>query len=110
MQKKSGYTYFTKTDLSMFYYVLELDKDNKELCTIITPVGKFKYCQMAMGLKVAPDVAQPIIEEVVNGLDVDVYMDDVGVFINSSFEEHVQLVEQVLNWLEENNLKANPMK
>eukprot|EP00957_Ditylum_brightwellii_P141543 10783057-Ditylum_brightwellii.AAC.1 len=60
---------------------------------------------MAMGLKVALDVAQSIIEEVVNELDVDAYMDDVGVFTYGSFEEHMQLVEQVLKWLEENSLK-----
>eukprot|EP00957_Ditylum_brightwellii_P168373 12816649-Ditylum_brightwellii.AAC.1 len=37
-------------------------------------------------------------------------MDDVGVFTHGSFEEHMQLVEQVLKQLEENNLKVNPLK
>eukprot|EP00957_Ditylum_brightwellii_P149084 11351724-Ditylum_brightwellii.AAC.1 len=74
----------------MFFYTLELDKESKELCTIVTPFGKIQYCRMAMGLKTAPDVAQAIIEEIVCGTRVEAYLDDVGIFTNGDYDEHMR--------------------
>ena len=37
MQKRSGYTYFTKMDLSMRFYCFELDEESKKHTTIINP-------------------------------------------------------------------------
>ena len=79
----------------MFYYTFELDDESKELCTINTPYGKFQYCRMAMELKPAPDIAESFIEDIVQGLDVEVYIDDIGIFSNT-FEDHMNLIEQVL--------------
>eukprot|EP00957_Ditylum_brightwellii_P061159 4640753-Ditylum_brightwellii.AAC.1 len=64
---------------------------------------------MAMGLKIAPDEARAIIEEVLLGLDVEVYIDDIG-FFPINYDEHLELMREILKHLQDNNLKVNQLK
>ena len=41
MNRRGKYKWFTKIDLSMFFYSFELDDESKELCTINTPYGLY---------------------------------------------------------------------
>ena len=93
----------------MMYYAIELDEAAKELCTIVTPFGKFQYCRLPMGLMSSPDIAQSIIEGVLSDLDVDVYIDDIGIFSND-YESHLGKIGQVLSRLEASGFKIIPSK
>lgn len=99
VSRRSGYKYFTKIDLTMMYYSFVLDEASRKLCTIVTPYGKFHYNRLAMGLKPAPDFAQYYIAKTLEGLDVECYIDDVGIFSNS-YEEHMKLVVTVVQRLQ----------
>ena len=110
LNRRLGYTYFTKLDISMQYYAFELDDASKELvCTICTPFGNYRN-RLAIGINQSPDIAQEIMEDHFRQLDeVDVYIDDVGVY-NDSWEQHLSSLTKVLTILQDSNFTVNPLK
>lgn len=110
MFRKKGYKYITKIDLSIFLYLFELDEESKELCTIVTPYGKFHYNRLPMGVKVCPDISQSLIKKIMDGLDVEAYIDDCAHFSDDSFDKHLKVIDKILHQLKLNGLKCNPLK
>ena len=52
---------------------------------IVMPFGKFQYNRLPMGVKLSPDIAQSLIKKILVHLDVEVYIDDIGIWTKGSF-------------------------
>ncbi|KAL7517323.1 hypothetical protein ACHAWF_000119 [Thalassiosira exigua] len=51
------------------YYTFELDDESKDMCTIATSYGKYKYNHLLMGLKYSPDIVQQVMENLLQEID-----------------------------------------
>ena len=95
----------------MCYYTFELDEASKNLCVIVMLFGKFRYKRLPMGvLQAAPDLCQEIIESIFRDMaDVEVFLDDVGIFTNC-YVSHMRVIKEVLHPLQQNGFIVNPLK
>ena len=95
----------------MGYYHIELSPNSKELCTIVLPWGKYEYQKLPMGLCNSPDIFQEKMNELFTGFEnVRTYIDDLLILGKSSWEEHVNQLDKVLNKLKSAGLKVNVSK
>ena len=110
LSKRTGYAYFSKLDISMAYYTFELDDESKDLCTMNTPYGLYCYRVLPLGIEQSPDFCQETMEHILQGImDADIYIDDLGCF-GKSWEQHLQVLEQVMTQLQDNGFSVNPRK
>jgi hypothetical protein len=62
-----------------------------------------------MAVKQSPDFAQEIIEEVLRGMDVETYIDDITAFDND-WDSRMRFLDKSLRQLKINGFKVNPLK
>ena len=108
----SGARYFTTLDLASGYWQVAMDPNDREKTAFITHSGLFEFSVMPFGLCNAPATFQRLMETVLEGLarkQCFVYLDDILV-ISSTWEEHLQNLELVIERLKKAGLRLKPKK
>ncbi|XP_055906656.1 uncharacterized protein K02A2.6-like [Eupeodes corollae] len=97
---------FTKIDLSDAYLQIELDAESKKLVVINTPFGLYQYQRMPFGINSAPGEFQHVMEQILIGLPVGIYLDDLLV-TGENDEEHLANLNAVFSRLQANGFRCN---
>jgi hypothetical protein len=75
-----------------------------KLCTTILPWGKYQYKRLPMGVKTSPDIFQRIMYALLVDIpNIQVYLYDILIKSNGTFEEHATIMEKVLQILQKAN-------
>ena len=106
----SGGKTFTKLDLSQAYQQLLLDDESKQYVVINTHKGLFRYTRLPYGISSAPGIFQRVMESVLQGIPkVVVYLDDI-LITGETEEEHLKILDEVLERLEKAGLRVKKPK
>ena len=99
--KLQGGVYFSKLDLSNAYQQLLLDERSRELTTISTHKGLFRYTRLPFGISSAPGIFQRRMEGLLQNIEgCVVFLDDILVSGKNKVE-HLKRLKLVLNRLSE---------
>ena len=103
-----GKKYFSVLDLKDGFHHVRVSEESVKYTPFIAPQGLFEFLKMPFGLKVAPNVFQSYINQVLskfirNG-DLVAFMDDFLV-TTETLEYHVQILKEILSVLVENCLE-----
>ena len=71
----------------MMFYCFRLDAASQHICVISLEEGNYAYTRLPMGVKISPDVAQAHMTDMLQGITCSVYMDDVGILTDDSFDQ-----------------------
>ena len=50
-----------------------------------------------------------MIKKILDGLDIDAYIDDLGIWTKGLFDDHILIVDKVLQRLAVNGMKCSPL-
>jgi hypothetical protein len=104
--------WFTSLDLASGYWQVGMDPRDRDKTAFITKQGTFEFNVMPFGLTNAPATFQRVMDKIfyeVKEKYVLVYLDDINIY-STSFEEHLEHLQDVFNRLRDAGLKLGPDK
>ena len=108
LQGLSKFAYISNIDFNMGYHSTRLTKKSSEVLTVIFPWGKYRYLRLPFGVNTAPDEFQKRMTNLIGDLPcARVYLDDVLVISQHSFQEHLRDLRAVLTRIREYGMQIN---
>ena len=108
----AGSKWFSTLDMASGYWQVGMDPTTKQKAAFVTTSGLYEWNVMPFGLSNAPGTFERLITLVLKGLQFKIclcYLDDVIVFA-STFQEHLQRLEEVIARVASAGLKLKPRK
>ncbi|KAK2727040.1 hypothetical protein QYM36_007781 [Artemia franciscana] len=100
---------FFKLDARNGYWSMELDEESSLIATFSTSFGKYRWKRYPFGIKSAQDEFQRKMEEVFEGLDIGLIIDDIAGTVKDD-EDHDAKQRMVLQQAREKGVKFNQEK
>ena len=101
---------FTTIDLTRGFWQVPLDEKSKDYTAFITHKGVFNWNVMPFGLVNSTATFTKLMRHILpQNKNIVHYVDDICIFTNT-WDEHLILLEEVLQILKDNNLTVSPSK
>jgi len=110
LAKIAGGQKFSKIDLKTAYQQLVLDEKSQELVTINTSRGLFRYTRLPFGTSSSPAIWQRFIDQVLQGLNWVVVIQDDVLVSGVDDADHLNNLEKVFQRFQKFGLRVKPEK
>lgn len=101
---------FSKIDLNQAYLQMHVDEKSRELLTINTHKGLYRYRRLPFGITSAPAVFQRAMDQILSGLSgVQCYLDDI-LITGKTDEDHLKNLDATLQRLQGYGLRVRRSK
>jgi Reverse transcriptase (RNA-dependent DNA polymerase). len=111
LQELEGFQFASALDLNMGYYTIRLTPGAKDLTTIVTEFGKFRYNVLPMGMCCSGDVFQAKVDQLLGDIDgVKTYINDILVISKGSFDDHLKQLDTCFKRIQDAGLKVKAVK
>ncbi|CAI2738976.1 unnamed protein product [Dicrocoelium dendriticum] len=106
----NGGKIFSKIDLSDAYLQVVVEDHSKELLTINTHRGLYRYNRLPFGVKCAPAIFQQVMDAMLSGLQCAMaYLDDI-IIVSSTAEDHYTHLNEVFSRIDGYGFRVRPEK
>jgi len=110
--KGNNVKYFTKLDLVRGYYQVPIDEESRKYTAFSTVHNHYQFKRLSFGLKNSGMAFQKVMQQILAPIlssNIVVYIDDI-LIMSETFEQHLELVEKVLNLLMKSGIKIKVKK
>jgi len=102
--------FFSKLDLTKGFFQIPLHPESREITAFTSPAGLYQFRVLPFGLSNSPAVFNRVMRQVLQGIrGVEAFIDDILVH-SSTFEEHLEVLEEVFQRLKNANMTVKPSK